>query len=177
MDRKEAQLVKECGKGRRSAQLDLYMRYAPRLYATCLRIVGSKPDAEEAMHDAFLKIFDSFTRRVEFSSLEAWMQRIAIRTAIDALRRSRVAFEPLPPDVADVADEPGGVDEESVRLSVERVKAACLMLPAGYRVVLSLHLFEGYDFDEIASILNVRPPTVRTQYLRGRRRLMELISN
>lgn len=177
MDRKEAELVKECGRGRRSAQLDLYVRYAPRLYATCLRIVGNKSDAEEAMHDAFLKIFDSFTRHVEFNSLEAWMHRIAIRTSIDALRHSRIAFEALPADMTDVADDYEGVDEENVKLSVDRIKAACLLLPAGYRVVLTLHLFEGYDFEEIASILNVRPPTVRTQYLRGKRRLLEIMNN
>ena len=55
-------------------------------------------------------------------------------------------------------------------------KAACQQLPAGYRVVLSLYLFEGYDMEEIASILNIRPASVRSQYLRGKRKLLEQLT-
>ena len=46
-------------------------------------------------------------------------------------------------------------------------------LPEGYRVVLSLYLFEGYDMEEIAQILHVKPASVRSQYLRGKRKLIE----
>ena len=48
-------------------------------------------------------------------------------------------------------------------------------LADGYRIVLSLYLFEGYDMEEIAQILRLKPASVRSQYLRGKRKLIEWI--
>jgi RNA polymerase sigma factor (sigma-70 family) len=69
-----------------------------------------------------------------------------------------------------------GPDEEEIRYSVAQVKEACKKLPAGYRVILSLYLFEGYDMEEIASILKIRPSSVRSQYLRAKRKLLDIIA-
>lgn len=49
-------------------------------------------------------------------------------------------------------------------------------LSPGYRVIISLYLFEGYDMEEIASILKIQPPSVRSQYLRARRKLLDIIT-
>lgn len=67
-------------------------------------------------------------------------------------------------------------DEEEIRYSVAQVKEACKKLPVGYRVILSLYLFEGYDMEEIASILKIRPSSVRSQYLRAKRKLLDIIA-
>ena len=48
-------------------------------------------------------------------------------------------------------------------------------LPDGYRTVLSLYLFEGYDHEEIAEIMGVAQSTVRTQYIRGKQKLLQLL--
>ena len=57
----------------------------------------------------------------------------------------------------------------------EEVKKAVKELPNGYRTVLSLHLFEGYDQEEIAEILQISHATVRTQYMRAKQKLLTLI--
>jgi RNA polymerase sigma factor (sigma-70 family) len=62
-----------------------------------------------------------------------------------------------------------------VQLEVERVRRALSQLPEGYRVVLSLYLFEGYDHEEIGNVLNISETTSRTQYLRGKKRLLDLL--
>ena len=64
-------------------------------------------------------------------------------------------------------------EEEEPLYTVEQIKQAMEKLPEGYRVVLSLYLFEGYDMEEIAQILHVKPASVRSQYLRGKRKLIE----
>ena len=60
-------------------------------------------------------------------------------------------------------------------VTVDMVKEALERLAAGYRLVLSLNLFEGYDYEEIAQILNLKEVTVRSQYIRGKARLVEEI--
>ena len=168
-------LIEQCRKGNRSAQLALYKQFATRLYNVCLRIIGNPQDAEEAMQDSFLKAFTRLEQYQAGTSFEAWLQQIAVRTAIDYIRRQLPEGEDLTDDYAELADD-DTPDEEELQCSVAQVKAACQQLPTGYRVVLSLYLFEGYDMEEIASILNIRPASVRSQYLRGKRKLLEQLT-
>ena len=168
-------LIEQCRKGNRSAQLALYKQFATRLYNVCLRIIGNPQDAEEAMQDSFLKAFTRLEQYQAGTSFEAWLQQIAVRTAIDYVRRQLPEGEDLTDDYAELADD-DTPDEEELQCSVAQVKAACQQLPVGYRVVLSLYLFEGYDIEEIASILNIRPASVRSQYLRGKRKLLEQLT-
>ena len=66
---------------------------------------------------------------------------------------------------------------QSPQEMIGRIKRQMLLMPDGYRAVLSLLLFEGYDYSEAAQILGVEESTVRSQYLRGKRRLVEMIKN
>ena len=162
--------IEGCRKGARNAQLKLYERYARMLFATCLRILANTEEAEEAMQDSFLKIFTHLEQYHEEMSFEGWIRQIAVRTAIDRLRQRSEELE-LPTDnLPDLAEEE---EEEEPRYTVDQVRHAMEQLPNGYRVVLSLYLFEGYDMEEIAQILHVKPASVRSQYLRGKRKLIE----
>ena len=62
-------------------------------------------------------------------------------------------------------------------MDVEKIRRGIEQLPEGYRVVLSLYLFEGYDHEEIGEILNISESTSRTQYMRGKKKLLEMIKN
>lgn len=170
-----ADIVQGCRKGNRSAQLSLYKQFARRLYVACLRIVGNSSEAEEAMQDTFLKIFTRLNQYHDEQCFEAWIHRIAIHTAIDYARRQTPEWEELS-DNYTTETEPPEPDEDEINYSVNQVKNACQKLPAGYRVILSLYLFEGYDMEEIASILKIQPPSVRSQYLRAKRKLLDIIA-
>lgn len=174
MDERITHIVEDCRKGNRSAQLALYKQFAQWMYVACLRIVGNASEAEEAMQDAFLKIFTRLDQYHDGQSFEAWMHRIAIHTAIDYVRRQTPDWEELRDNYAEPdSDEP---DEDEINYSVAQIKKACNLLPPGYRIILSLYLFEGYDMEEIASILKIQPPSVRSQYLRAKRKLLEIIA-
>lgn len=174
MNETTAHLIEGCRRGEQTAQLGLYEHYAKWLYFTCLRIVGQAEEAEEAMQDSFLKIFTRLGQYHEGQSFEAWMHRIAVHTAIDYVRRELPPSEALSDNLP--SDESEEADEEEIRHSVGRVKEAVQTLPPGYRVILSLYLFEGYDMEEIASILKIQPPSVRSQYLRAKRKLLQLLT-
>lgn len=167
-------LIEECRKGNRSAQFALYKQHAQRLYSACFRIIGNGPDAEEAMQDAFLKIFTRINQYRSGLCFEAWMQRIAVRTAIDYVRKQKPGLEELTDKYSNIEDEE--IEEESIQYSVQKIKHGMQLLPDGYRIILSLYLFEGYDMEEISSILNIKQVTVRTQYLRAKKKLLKLIA-
>jgi RNA polymerase sigma-70 factor (ECF subfamily) len=176
MDESTAYLIEDCRRGKQPAQLTLYTKYAQRLYIACLRITGNRMEAEEAMQDTFLKVFSHLAQYRSDQNFEAWIHRIAVHTAIDYVRRQTQAWEDLSPNhQAGQPDEADESEEEAIHCAVAQVKTAMQKLPAGYRIVLSLYLFEGYDTEEIASILNIQPSGVRTQYLRAKRKLLEII--
>lgn len=153
-------------------QRDLYDAHCRRIYNTCLRIVGHPMEAEEAMHDTFLKLFAKMDSAGQLENFHAWSKRIAVNTAIDRVRKKRMVFEPA--DNLQVVDEEP-VDEAAIQLSVEKIKRKLTELPDGYRIVLSMHLFEGYDFEEMAQVLNIKEVSVRSQFSRGRQKLLQLI--
>ena len=76
-------------------------------------------------------------------------------------------------NVSHVAEE-DSLDEKEIQFKVDEIKKAVKLLPNGYRTVLSLYLFEGYDHEEIAEILRVSHATVRTQYMRAKQKLLIL---
>lgn len=169
-------IIEGCRKGSRNAQIELYKSLAPRLYRSCLRIIGNPQEAEEAMQDSILKIlkFLSTGSNEELEYFDSWSNKIAIRTAIDYVRKQSVQTEDL--NEYTLTDEETDDSDSDFPFSVEAIKNACNELAPGYRVVLSLYLFEGYDMEEIGEILNLKPSSVRSQYMRGKRKLLEVLS-
>jgi len=90
------------------------------------------------------------------------------------LKRRRISFADLHVETATMADEEPR-DETEIEYSVAGIKKAISELPDGYRAVLSLYLLEGYDYEEISDILQISQSTVRTQYKRGKQRLLQLL--
>lgn len=177
---RHADLVKRCQLGERRAQHDLYQQYVKAMYNVCLRIVNHEAEAEDVLQEAFIDAFSHINTFRGQSTFGAWLKQIVVNRAINHLRGRRLELVSLESnqfgedESADWADtEP--YDEDDIQLEVERVRRGIQQLPEGYRVVLSLYLFEGYDHEEISSVLNISETTSRTQYLRGKKRLLELL--
>ncbi len=154
----------------------LYDRYSKKLYFTALRITASPMDAEEAMQDAFIK-YHRLTDKRSIGNLEAWLTKVCIRNSIDTIRK-RKSEEMFIEELS--ADEERGVvnmseeEPEEAEYSVEKIRKAIAALPDGYRTILSLHLFEGYDYQEIALITGLKEGSVRSQCSRGKEKLMNI---
>lgn len=169
---KHVELVNECRNGNRKAQFELYKLYANAMYNVALRIVNDDAEAEDVLQEAFL---DAFNRIADFrqeTTFGLWLKQIVINRAINYLRKRKAEFVGL--DEVEIADDPI-YDESETTLKVDAIKAAMNELPDGYRVVLTLYLFEGYDHEEIAHILKITENTSRSQYLRAKRKLNSLL--
>lgn len=163
-----------CKQGDRQSQFRLYNLYAKAMYNTALRIVQDEAEAADVLQEAFV---DAFTRLDSFrqeSTFGLWMKQIVVNKSISALRKRRLVLQSLD-DGEEIADEPD--EDDNLEWRVEAVKAAINQLPDGYRLVLSLYLLEGYDHEEIAHILRISEATSRSQFLRGKRKLLANLKN
>lgn len=152
----------------------LYDDYSVRLYNIGLRIVGDASDAEEIMHDTLLKYL-SYGRKDEIRDLAGWLAQTCIRKAIDRLREKH-RYKDFLTRFAEMDTGEITVQEEPDVISVESIKQALTELPDHYRVVLTLHLFEGHDYQEISQITGTKESTIRTLYMRGKQKLAEALS-
>ncbi len=169
---KHVLLVSQCRQGSAKAQFELYKLYATAMYNVALRVLNNVAEAEDVLQEAFL---DAFTRIGDFrqeTTFGLWLKQIVINRAINNLRKRKVQFVSL--DGIEIADE-NETNVEETSLKVEKIKQAMVKLPDGYRVVLSLYLFEGYDHEEIAHILKITENTSRSQYMRAKRKLNALL--
>ena len=152
---------------------EIYNQYAQQLYFTALRITGNSYDAEEVMQDTIIK-YHHLPQKEEIEKLGSWLKSVCIRKAIDRLRekhRTKEFMEEYREDQFQAAPQ------QQLQYSVEDIKKALLLLPDNYRAILSLHLFEGYDYQEIEQITGTKEATIRSIYKRGKDKLAALLQN
>lgn len=149
----------------------VYDAMSRRLYNISLRIVGNSADAEEIMHDTILQLW-KFGRKHEIIDLGRWLSSICIRKSIDKLRERHRWKELLENYEDPMLEEPVA---ESLEYDIRTIRNALSTLPDHYRVIVSLHLFEGYDYQEIAQITGNNENTIRSLYMRGRHKLAAAI--
>ena len=168
-------LVEKCKKGDSRSYETLYQQYAKAMYNTSLRIVNNSSDAEDVLQEAFMDAFRYLNDFNYKSTFGAWLKRIVINKSINILRKHKADLVDI--DKASVQEMPNDevLDEEQIQFKVAEVKKAVTMLPNGYRTVLTLYLFEGYDHEEIADIMRISQSTVRTQYHRAKQKLLHII--
>lgn len=143
------------------------------MFNTALRMVGKVPDAEDVLQDAFIDAFSRLRSFENRSTFGAWLKQIVVFKSIALLKRRRIDFI----DVEAIAEVPteDEADETGISYTVDMIRKSAQQLPDGYRTVLSLYLFEGYDHEEISEILGVAQSTVRTQYIRAKQKLLQVL--
>ena len=139
------------------------------------RMVGNTADAEDILQEAFLDAFSKVKDFRQETTFGLWLKQIVVNRSVNLLRKRKVEWIEINNELENIPDEVRE-DDEDIQYQVNQVKAAMKKLPEGYRVVLSLYLFEGYDHEEIGQILNIAENTSRTQFLRAKRKLQALLT-
>lgn len=145
----------------------IYDIMSRRLYNISLRIVGTSVDAEEIMHDTLLQYW-KFGRKEEIIDIGKWLSSTCIRKSIDKLRE-RHRWKNLLERYEDPILEEHEAD--NLEYDIRTIRNALSSLPDHYRAIVSLHLFEGYDYEEISQITGIKESTIRSLYMRGKQKL------
>ena len=170
-------LVAECKQGSKKACFELYRLYSKAMLNVAFRIVGSVDEAEDVLQDAFIDAFNRIKDFRQETTFGLWLKQIVVHRAINLLRKRKLEMVELGEDQLDNIPNEESEDDSDIQYKVAQVKEAMKELPEGYRVVLSLYLLEGYDHEEIGQVLNISENTSRTQFLRAKRKLNEILKN
>lgn len=170
-------LLQLCLEGEQSAQMEIYNRYYRAMYNASLRIVKDTAEAEDIMQESFLSAFTklhTFKGEVAFG---AWLKRIVVNNSIYHYRKlqkkNEVSFEKVMYKV----EENDGIVSDHVFLErkAQKVMETMKLLKDNYRISLTLHLIEGYDYEEISEIMNITYANCRTTISRAKESLRKKI--
>ena len=168
-------LLESCKKGDALSYQALYNLYAKAMYNTCFRIVNNKADAEDILQEAFCDAFQSLDNFEYRSSFGSWLKKIVVNKALNKVKRNKHRWSEITDTTNRLLPDEEKVDEEEFAWKVEEIKKAITQLPDGYRTVLCLHLLENYKHSEIAEMMDINSSTVRTQYIRAKSKLIQLL--
>jgi RNA polymerase sigma factor (sigma-70 family) len=166
------ELVVLCLKGNSLAQMEVYNRYYKAMYNTALRIVKQTDEAEDIMQEAFLTAFTKLHTFKGEANFGAWLKRIVVNQSITKFRK-QVYHEDIEDfKLTKVPDEENEDNNESyVHLKAKEVLETIKTLKSSYSTALNLHFIEGYDYEEIAEILDISYANSRTLISRAKESL------
>lgn len=152
----------------------LVERYQRRAFAVALRLLGSRPEAEDAVQQAFLRLYENRATYKPRLRLNTWFYRILVNTCIDELRRTRPM--PLPDDL----ELPSGNAPDRIFDRQERerlLRTALAAVPVEARIVLTLYYGDERSYREIGAIRGISVNTVKTHLRRGRAALRKQLQD
>ena len=165
-------LIKNCLAGDRKSYREVYKLYSKAMFAIALRIVRDRDVAEDILQESFINAFSNLTNFKSESTFGAWLKKIVVNTSINYIKKKKMIFLSLDEIGINKSDE----EKEEPIYNVAKIKEAIGKLPDGFRVILTLYLFEGYDHKEIAEILEISESTSKSQYSRAKDKLKKILT-
>ena len=166
-------IIKGCVDKQQWAQKALVMQFSGILFSVARRYTKDSFSAEDILQDSFILIFRNIhSFRNEFSSIENWMKRIVINTALKEFRKKHIRFETS----TDTFDENASLLPDAFKnLNFEKILLLIQKLPSGYQEIFNLYVFEEYSHEEIGQMLGIAAVTSRSQLARARKILQEQV--
>jgi RNA polymerase sigma factor (sigma-70 family) len=169
----DEELVQRCIRKEPQAQELLYKTFAGRMLGVCSRYTDSIEEAEDILQDGFIKIFNKIDGFKGNGSLEGWIKRIMVNTALDAFRKNKNFRHSIDIETIEYTAETNHhvVESMATKDLVKIIKS----MPKGFRTVFNLYAIEGYAHKEIAELLDISESTSKSQYSRARTHLQKLL--
>lgn len=163
------ELIVLCLKGNSLAQMEVYNRYYKAMYNTALRIVKQSDEAEDIMQEAFLTAFTKLHMFKGEANFGAWLKRIVVNQSITQFRKQVYHEEIDDFKLTKTPDDTHDADIENYsHYKAKEVLETINTLKTSYSTALSLHFVEGYDYEEIAEIMNISYANSRTLISRAK---------
>lgn len=172
LEYEERDFLVACINGERWAQQKLYEEYYSKMMGLCLRYASNEDDALDMLHEGFIKIFKNLSKYQPGTSLPAWIRRLMVNNCIDHYRK---AVRRRTEDIEYAYDVSSSDADAISQCSEQDILAAIQQLSPTYRTVFNLYVIEGYSHKEIATQLDITESTSRSNLVKARTRLKEIL--
>ena len=168
----DEKIIAGCKAGDRISQKALWDKYSKKLFAVSSRYLQNSEDAEDALIESFVKIYNSIGKFRGDSSIETWMRRIVVNQSINKIRARKSIYETDVDGINPVPFDDSQFEDMDVRQILKLVQE----LPDGFRTVFNMYAIDGYSHKEIAESLGIHEGTSRSQFAKARRSLAQSLN-
>jgi RNA polymerase sigma-70 factor (ECF subfamily) len=177
----QADILARAQAGDHAAFAQLYTLHKRRIYSLCLSMVGSVAEAEDLTQEAFLQFHRKINTFRGESALSTWLHRLSVNVVLMHLRKKGLQLTSLDEAMEPAPDQrPGrsfGAPDLTLSGAIDRLalQRAIDDLPAGYRLIFVLHDIEGYEHNEIATLLECSIGNSKSQLHKARLKLRDAL--
>ena len=164
-------LLEQCRQHNEKAQMRIYNLYYKAMFNIAYRIIGNQEEAEDAMQESFLKAFSKIESYKGDVTFGAWLKKIVINQSITEIRKNKKYAIETMPDHFETEEEYEPDDMAFHQMKAEQVLKTLEVLKPNYKLIITLFFIEGYDLEEITSILNISYENCRTMMSRAKQSL------
>lgn len=173
-------IIEGCRNNENAMQTQLYYLSYPVIYNTIARYVSHDGEKEDLLQETFIKAFNNIRKLKDNKLLMPWMKRIAVNLCLDKLKKDKklqLSFETYIENRSDETEEDDHDPDGWVDLTMDDVNEVLDQLPTGFRTVFMLYAIENYSHKEIAQHIGTSESNSRTQYMRAKAAIKNLVKN
>jgi RNA polymerase sigma-70 factor (ECF subfamily) len=178
----EAQAIERAKHGDGEAFQVLYDMHKRRVYSLCLRMTANTAEAEDLAQEAFLQLYRKIATFRGESAFSTWLHRLSVNVVLMHLRKKGLPVVSLEETTQggteeDTPKKDFGAEDVALAGSIDRLQLqkAVESLPPGYRTIFVLHDVEGYEHNEIATIVGCSIGNSKSQLHKARMKLRDLL--
>jgi len=169
----DEQIVKGCIEKNAIAQKHLYEKFVRKMMGVCLRYSDSSEEAEDVVQMGFISVFENIESYKGTGSLEGWIRKILVNTALSNIRKNKKFKQNIDLDSVEFMLPSSGHLNDN--FAAQDLLKIIQTLPVGFKTVFNLYAIEGYSHKEIAEMLNISEGTSKSQYSRAKAHLQKII--
>lgn len=167
-------MVEGCVRGDQKSQHELYRLYYSKMMGVCYRYANDPEEAKDILHDGFLKVYANIGKYNFKGSLEGWVRRIVVNTAIDHFRKFKNVFSMSESNIESETIQSYQTDyDANAQLNEQELLRAINNLSPAYKLVFNLYAIEGYSHKEIAERLDINVGTSKSNLAKARMNLQK----
>jgi RNA polymerase sigma-70 factor, ECF subfamily len=178
----EAAAIERAKQGDGEAFQVLYDRHKRRVYSLCLRMTANTAEAEDLTQEAFLQLYRKIATFRGESAFSTWLHRLSVNVVLMHLRKKGLPVVSLEETTQGTEEDSPkkdfGADDMNLAGSIDRLQLqrAVDSLPPGYRTIFVLHDVEGYEHNEIATLVGCSIGNSKSQLHKARMKLRDLLN-
>ena len=174
------EIIEGCIGGDRKSQQKLYEAFYGKMFGVCMRYTKEREDALDVLQDGFVKVFNNIKLFGNTGSLEGWIRKIMVNTAIDFYRKNKKSLtfadsEYVEQNAEDIKEDESN-EEEYLSISPDEIMEAVQQLTPAYRTVFNMYMIDGYTHKEIAEQLGINEGTSKSNFAKAKMNLKKVLA-
>lgn len=183
-DQKDIQeVIQGCINGQSKYQEILHKAFYSKMLVVCMRYAHNKAEAEDLLHDGFIKLYQKLEKYNYQGSFEGWVRRIIVNNSIDFIRRRKEFTVDFSSDNEHIINnrydstEKTLEDIEVTKFKAQKIIEAIQQLSPAYKTVFNMYVLEDMSHKEIAEELGVSVGTSKSNLSKAKLRIREILSS